>query len=92
LVGHLDKISQMSEGGYQPKVIIRVGVGSERPLHPQCQHIGDFSDAFRLMLTTVEVIQLKEPEDIFPAYEKALTRVDGRSTILVEYGDYYGEK
>ena len=92
LVGHLDKISQMSEGGYQPKVIIRVGVGSERPLHPQCQHVGDFTDAFRLMLTTVEIIQLKESVDIFPAYKKALTRDDGRSTILVEWGDYYAEK
>lgn len=92
VVSHLDKLPAMSEGGYQPKVIIRTSIGSERPLHPQHQHVGDFTDAFRLMCKTIEVIRLDEPEDIFPAYKKALEREDGRSTILVEYGDYYNEK
>ena len=82
----------MSQGGYQPKVIVRTSVGSERPLHPQCQHVGDFTDAFRLMLSTVEVIRLDEPDQIFPAYQKALERTDGRSTVLVEWGDFYHEK
>jgi hypothetical protein len=40
----------------------------------------------------VEVIRLDEPEEIFSAYEKALLREDGRSTLLVEWGDFYGEK
>lgn len=92
LVGHLDKLPIMSQGGYQPKVIVRTSVGSERPLHPQCQHVGDFTDAFRLMLSTVEVIRLDESEQIFPAYQKALERTDGRSTVLVEWGDFYHEK
>ena len=90
LVNHIDKLSMMSD--YKAKVIIRTGIGSERPLHPQHQHVGDFTDAFRLMCKTVEIIRLEEPEDIFPAYEKALMRDDNRSTILVEYGDYYNEK
>jgi pyruvate/2-oxoglutarate/acetoin dehydrogenase E1 component len=92
LIGHADKLKAMSQNGYAPKIIVRVGIGSERPLHPQCQHVGDFTEAFRLMLTTVEVIRLDEPEQIFPAYEKALTRTDGKSTIVVEWGDYYAEK
>lgn len=92
LVNHLDKLPIVSNGGFQPKVIIRTGIGSERPLHPQHQHVGDFTDAFRLMCKTVEVIRLDEPEQIFPSYQKALERGDGRSTILVEYGDYYNEK
>lgn len=92
IVNHLDKFSLMSSGGYAPKVIIRTGIGSERPLHPQHQHVGDFTDAFKLMCANIEVIRLEEPEDIFPAYDKALTRTDGKSTILVEYGDYYNEK
>jgi pyruvate/2-oxoglutarate/acetoin dehydrogenase E1 component len=87
LVGHLDKFPTMSNGGYQPKVIIRTSIGSEHPLHPQCQHVGDFTDAFRLMLQTVEVIRLDEAEQIFSAYQKALERTDGRSTLLVEFGD-----
>lgn len=92
LVGHLDKLKQMSQGGYQPKVIIRTSVGSERPLHPQCQHVGDFTEAFKLMLTNVEVIRLDSADDVFPAYEKALKRDDGKSTIVVEIGDFYAEK
>ena len=92
LVTHLDKLSEMSTGGYQPKVIVRTGIGSERPLHPQFQHVGDYTDAFRLMCKNIEVIRLDEPEQIFPAYQKALERTDGKSTIIVEYGDYYNEK
>ena len=92
LVNHLDKLGVMSNGGYQPRVIIRTSIGSQRPLHPQFQHIGDFTDAVRLMCTTVEVVRLDEPRQIFPAYKRALLRDDGRSTLLVEWGDYYGEK
>ena len=92
LVNHLDKFSEMSNGGYRPKAIIRTSIGSERPLHPGHQHVGDYTDAYRKMLKNVEIIRLEEPEEIFPAYEKAHTREDGKSTVLVEYGDYYNEK
>ncbi len=92
LVNHLDRIAYVSNREYLPKVIIRTSIGSERPLHPQHQHVGDFTDAFRLMLNSVEVIRLDEPEEIFPAYQKAYERSDGRSTLIVEYGDYYNER
>ncbi len=92
LVNHLDKIQVMSNNRFKTKAIIRTGIGSERPLHPQHQHVGDFTDAIRAMCSTIEVIRLEEPSDVFPAYERALLRDDGRSTIVVEYGDYYGEK
>jgi pyruvate/2-oxoglutarate/acetoin dehydrogenase E1 component len=92
LINHLDKIDVMSSGGYKARAIVRTGIGSERPLHPQHQHVGDFTDALRSMCRTVEVIRLDEPEDIFPAYERALLRDDGRSTLIVEWGDYYSEK
>lgn len=92
LVNHLDKMSAISNGGYKPKVIIRTGIGSVRPMHPQFQHIGDYTEAIQMMCPNVEVIRLEEPEDISPAYTKALERKDGKSTILVEYGDHYNEK
>ena len=92
LVNHLDKVQVMSNGGYRPKAIIRTGIGSERPLHPQHQHVGDFTAAIQAMCTTIEVIRVAEPAEVFRAYEKALLRDDHRSTIVVEYGDYYGEK
>jgi pyruvate/2-oxoglutarate/acetoin dehydrogenase E1 component len=92
LINHLDRMPDFSHGEYIPKVIIRTGIGSVRPLHPQAQHVGDFTDGLRLMTRNIEIIRLEEPEDIFPAYERAYTRTDGKSTLIVEYGDYYGEK
>ena len=92
LINHLDKLDVMSGGGYRAKAIVRTGIGSQRPLHPQHQHVGDYTDAIRSMCRSIEVIRLDEPEDIFPAYERALLRDDGRSTLIVEYGDYYSEK
>ena len=92
LVNHLDKFQAMSNGGVRTKAIVRTSIGSERPLHPQHQHVGDYTDAFRLMCTTIEVVRLDEPDDIFRAYEHALHRNDGRSTLLVEWGDFYNEK
>ena len=92
LVSHLDKFHAMSLGGYAPKAIIRTSIGSERPLHPGHQHVGDYTEAFKLMCKWVEVIRLDEPEQVFPAYEKALKRDDGRATLIVEWGDYYSEK
>jgi len=92
IVNHLDKFITMSEGRCRPKVIIRVAVGSEQPVDPQCQHKGNFTDAFRLMLQNIEILQLDEPHQIMPAYEKALMREDGVSTILVEFADYSKEK
>ena len=78
LVNHLDKFGDMSAGGYQPKAIIRTSIGSQRPLHPGHQHIGDYTDAYRKMLKNVEVVRLEEAEDVYPAYEKARTREDGK--------------
>ena len=88
IVNHLDKLSLMSDGECKPKVIIRVAIGSEIPVDPQDQHKGNFADAFRQMCKTIDIIELKEPEDIVPAYTKALNRTDGKSTILVEFSDY----
>lgn len=90
LVNHLDKITEISD--YKVKVIIRTSIGSIRPLHPQHQHVGDYTDAFKNMLTNVELIRLDEPDQIFSSYKKALERDDGKSTLLIEYGDYYNEK
>ncbi len=90
LINHLDKFKEM--GTAPTKVIIRTSIGSVRPLHPHVQHCNDYTEAYRTMLRNVDIIKLEEPEDIFPAYERALTRTDGKSTILVEYGDYLGEK
>ena len=88
IINHLDKFKSMSNGKLTPKVIIRVAVGSEQPVDPQCQHKGNFAEAFRNMTTNTEIIELNEAEDILPAYTKALNRKDNVNTILVEFADY----
>jgi hypothetical protein len=44
------------------------------------------------MTKNTEIIELLEPEDILPAYTKALNRTDGIVTILVEFADFSKEK
>ena len=44
------------------------------------------------MLTEVEVVELYEAEDIFPEFKNAYERLDSKSTLLVEYGEFYGTK
>lgn len=92
LVNHLDKLSAMSSGGYRPRVIVRTAVGSVRPLDPQHQHKGNYATAFMQMLTSVAVVELREADDIVPAYTYAATRQDGHSTLMIEHADYYQEK
>ncbi len=44
------------------------------------------------MTKNLQIDILNEPEDIVPAYEIALNRTDGVSTILVEFADFAKEK
>ena len=92
LINHIDKFRVMNGTEIKPKIIIRTGIGSKRPLHPREQHIGDFTDAFKKMSTTIDIIKLKNPDDILKSYKKAFYRNDNKNTILVEYGDFYNEK
>ncbi len=92
LVNHLDKMREMTEDKMQPKVIIRVAVGSKKPFSAGPQHTQDHTEALKLMLTDIDVISLNEPEDVFPAFEKAYNRTDGKSTLVIEYSEYYGTK
>ena len=79
VVNHLDKM--------KCHVIIRVGVGSEKPLHPGPQHVGDFTQAFREMTSNTVIETLDEAAQIVPAYRAAL-EWNGPS-ILVEKADMY---
>jgi len=48
LVNHLDKINVMSDGAWNPNIIIRVGKGSDTPLDPGHQHKADYTEDFHL--------------------------------------------
>ena len=92
LVNHLDKMRDMSKGEMTPRVIIRVAVGTKNPIDAGPQHTQDHTEAFRKMLTEVNVVDLYEPEDIFPAFKEAYERPDSKSTLIIEHGEFYGTK
>jgi pyruvate/2-oxoglutarate/acetoin dehydrogenase E1 component len=83
LVNHLDKMSVYSNGEYNPKVIVRVCVGSEKPMNPGVQHCGDYP----IHLDNIPIIRLKNKDDIFRQYE--LAYYANHSTLLIEYADLY---
>lgn len=87
LTNFIDKLPEISGGKAVPKTIIKICVGSEKPLFPGVQHVGDFSDVYELYCRNVDVVRLTAAEMIVPAYEAALR--SPKSTILVEYGDSY---
>jgi pyruvate/2-oxoglutarate/acetoin dehydrogenase E1 component len=89
IVNHLDKLKELSGVNSSSKVIIRTGIGSEKPLHPGPQHTGDFSEAFKLMCRNLEVIKLETATDIYEKYMYAFSREDGISTLFVENMDLY---
>ncbi len=92
LVNMIDKFKDLTEGQVSPRLIIRTATGPDRPVHPGHQHIGNYADALRRMFTEIEVVELDEPQDIFPAYERALKRVDGKPMLLIEHGNHYQDK
>lgn len=92
MVNMLDKVPAISANQVVPRVIIRVAAGPYEPVHPGHQHVGNYAEAFRKMFTTIDVVELNEPEEIFPAYKCALERPDNRSTMLIEHGNFYNSK
>jgi pyruvate/2-oxoglutarate/acetoin dehydrogenase E1 component len=88
----IDKLSDMTDGQVSPRIIIRTATGPDHPVHPGHQHVGNYAEAFRHMLAHMDVVELNEPADIFPAYERALTRTDGKPMLLIEHGNHYNDK
>ena len=74
LVNHLDKINIMSDGDWNPNVIIRVGKGSDVPLDPGHQHKGDYTEEFKTILKHTNVIKLDSHEKILPATKRVIKR------------------
>lgn len=86
LVNHVDKLPHTTFTG---RVIVRVGVGATYPLHSGHQHTQDHTAAFRLMLKTVEVIDLASKWDVMKGYRRALE--SDRSCVVVERQDLFNE-
>ena len=91
LVNHLDKMEEMTRGAYKPRVIVRTSIGAKAPLNGGVQHTKDHTEAFKHLLENVDVVLLEDKKDILPAYKRALSREDSKSTLIIEYGEYYNQ-
>ena len=92
LVNHIDKFKYMAPTWQKKNIIIRSSIGSERPLFPQHQHIGDLCGGIKLLAPNIKIVKLIEASQILKEYKKAYLAPKGEVTILVEYGDFYNEK
>lgn len=92
LVNHIDKFNLMAPTWGKKNIIIRSSIGSERPLFPQHQHVGDLSKGIELLAPNINIVKLTESEQILEEYKKAFLAPNGKVTLLIEYGDFYNEK
>jgi pyruvate/2-oxoglutarate/acetoin dehydrogenase E1 component len=90
LVNHLDKMKYMTGDVWKPKVIIRTSIGAKFPINGGIQHTQDYTQMMKDNLTEIDVVLLDEPEEIFPAFQRAYE--NNGSTMIVEWGDYYNDK
>ena len=91
LVNHLDKMEDMTRGTFKPRVIVRTSIGAKVPLNGGVQHTQDHTEAFRHLLENMDVVKLEKKDQIIPAYKHALLRENSKSTLLIEYGEYYNQ-
>lgn len=82
LINHLDKVEEMSNKEFKPKVIIRTQIGNVKPLYPGIQHCSDYTDALKVICKNINVVKIEKVEDVIVEYKKALE--SDKSTILIE--------
>jgi pyruvate/2-oxoglutarate/acetoin dehydrogenase E1 component len=87
LVNHIDKIKLMSNGNWNPHMIIRIGKGSDTPLDPGHQHKGNYLEEFKSMCPNIQFYDLKSHIDIELAYKTAINNIG--IYCLVEYPELY---
>ena len=90
LVNHLDKFQIMSGLIYKPKVIIRVAIGSKKPLNGGVQHTQDYTKVMKKMLSEINVVLLKNPRRIFEEFKNAY--YSDFSSMIIENADYYNDR
>ena len=86
-INHLDKIKDISSNEFNPFVIIRVLVGSKKPIDAGLQHTQNYCREIESMCKNIKVIDLQKKEKIFKSYKECFKKKI--STIFVEYSSKY---
>lgn len=86
-VNHLDKLNKITSKEFNPFVIIRVLVGSKKPVDAGLQHTQNYTKELKSMLKFTRVVELKNKNKIFSEYKKVLKIK--KSTLFIEYSDRY---
>jgi pyruvate/2-oxoglutarate/acetoin dehydrogenase E1 component len=87
IVNHLDKIKTISDGEFNPTMILRIVVGNkQKPLFTGPTHVQDISEGLQAMVS-FPVIPLMEPCFIKTAYQVAYGFLSRHSAALIEYRD-----
>ena len=91
LVNHLDKIKIISQGEYNPKVIIRIVVGGrKKPFFTGLTHIQDFTENIKSFVSFPVYKLPLSYTGICDIYKNAL--ISNESTIIIEEKDLYDEQ
>lgn len=86
-INHLDKLKKISSGNFDPFVIVRVLVGSKSPINAGLQHTQDYSKELKKMCKFINVVELKNSNDILKKYNQVLK--NKKSTIFIEFSNKY---
>ncbi len=86
LVNHLNIIKKMSRGMYNPKVIIRTTIGTNKPFDVGLQHNKDLTELFKVALD-FPVFKVTTPEEVRVAYNVA--RIQDTSVLIIEDQELY---
>jgi len=89
IVNHLDKLKQMTQNQFNAPVIIRATVGSSKPIHPGPQHIQDFSEQLKNMVS-FPVYEPKNAQEVLEVYKKVKDATE--PVIILERKELYDEE
>ena len=85
----------ISEGQYQPRIIIRTSIGSRIPLDPE-QHTQDHTQCIQKFIKGFMWLCWMNGRDVFPGFQhgherQPISKYDSLVTLLIEWGDHYNE-
>ena len=73
-VNHLDKIKDISSNEFNPFVIVRVLVGSKKPMDAGLQHTQNYFQELKSMCKNIKVVNLNNKKKIFKSYKECLKK------------------